>query len=253
MNRRRLLIGGACCAAHHVVGTVGGLAQTATPDKPRYFCATIDTVANRRRNLPVTPRSLGGRPGAPMTPGTSSPLVLTPYGTAFARLAWLPTDGLTPSSNMITLGVHFMGGTPDQIERTKAGASRWLTNGLEKRIAFRFDVDRERSQIRVSFDPKLGNVSAVGRAAASRKKTVSTMNLADAFSPVIEHEFGHALCLEHEHKFPGAVRWNVENVIADMLPYWKKVEIIREQITDRAPDRMSCIGDPDFNPRSAMI
>lgn len=252
MDRRRFLFGGACCAAHGILQSTVARAQSAAAPNTIFFCTAIDRQARTEAvGKPQSASGVGDKVGEPIKAGDTG-LVLTPYGTAFKENTWEFTDGLTPGSGKITLGVFLIDPTTDQRERTIAGAQRWLANGLEKKIAFRFDVPREKSQIRVTYEPKLGNFSEVGKIALRKTFKQRTMNLGDAFSPVIEHEFGHALGLEHEHQFPGALRWKPEHVIADMQQYWS-VKTIQQQITDRMPDRAACVGDPEFNRKSVML
>lgn len=179
---------------------------------------------------------------------------LSTYGTIFFDNRWRRSDGLTPNTGVITLGVHFMGGTEEDKGLIRKTAVEWVATDLRKRIAFKFDVPADQSQIRIGFETEGDNKGAwslPGRHDEPFDR--STMNLDPANRRTILHEFGHALGLEHEHQHPAAgIVWNEEVVIADMAPYWKP-EAVREHIFKRYDKTAACLGDKKFNGNSVMI
>ncbi len=250
MDRRQFLQSCACMSgATLILGP--SLAQA--PSR-RFVCTTPDSFL-RQDELPSDPISPGSQPSGATQPVTPADVDFrpTPYGTAFRKNCWLSTDGLTPSSDKITLGVFFMAGDQATQQRVIDGANRWLQGNIPKKIAFDFSASQEKSHIRITFDSGIGSFSLVGRENLFAPKTKRTMNLEDPYSPTIEHEFGHALGLEHEHMFPGAVRWNPEKVIADMLDYKWSPKTTTEQILQRLPATTACVGDPKFNKDSVMM
>lgn len=87
-------------------------------------------------------------------------------------------------------------------------------------------VSSGKSDIRISFDTRKGNWSAVGTdCKKSKYKDRPTMNFdcfdgkksEDTVRQVVLHEFGHALGCEHEHQSPQAtIRWNKEVIYKEM-------------------------------------
>lgn len=73
------------------------------------------------------------------------------------------------------------------------------------------------SDIRITFDPSLGAWSYVGTDNTGIPQHEATMNLGWIDQSVIEHEFGHAIGLTHEHQNPsGGIKWNRDEVHADL-------------------------------------
>ena len=75
------------------------------------------------------------------------------------------------------------------------------------------------------------------------------MNLADLIDHIIQHEFGHAIGLQHEHQHPSiGIQWNKKVVIADMAKQGWTQEMVEHNIFDRYATNYACVGDPAFNP-----
>jgi hypothetical protein len=181
-------------------------------------------------------------------------LHMTPFGTAFAKDRWLESDGLTPGTGLITLGVYFKGGTPEQSNLVMTAAQDWQKTPVGQRFAFtRLDAPKN-SHIRIDFTVREGNHSFVGRENLTVASATKTMNLETLTPGMIQHEFGHVLGLRHEHQFPGTdLQWNPPQVIADMAKYGWKKPLTEEQILTKFDSTAICIGDPHLNTSSVML
>jgi len=180
---------------------------------------------------------------------------LTPYGTAFLNQRWRQSDGLTPNSGLITLGIAFLEGSEIQKDAVRKLASNWLIGDLDQKIAFKFDVASEHSQIRITFAANGGNNSLVGRQNLSAPVTIRTMNLAQVTARAIQHEFGHALGLHHEHMHPtNGIIWNEQVVIDEMLAMqgWLP-KTTKQNILNKYTVEAACVGDPLPNRDSIMM
>jgi hypothetical protein len=171
---------------------------------------------------------------------------------------WLPEHGSTPQTDVITLNVHFMGGTAAQQKLVWQIASEWLRGGLEKKVRFVFGTSRGRSPIRIAFDPSKPCSSEVGREALKISPSEATMNLSEVTRRSVLHEFGHVLGLRHEHHHPDApIRWNKAAVVEDLKENygdpkrnWQK--FAEEEIFTKFTESHSCNGSA-FDPDSIMV
>ncbi|MBX3520795.1 MAG: hypothetical protein KF835_12355 [Xanthobacteraceae bacterium] len=179
---------------------------------------------------------------------------ITPFGAVYLSDRWRKSDGLTPNSDKITLGIHFMGGDNAKREAVRTAAPKWLEGDLGNLIAFQFDVPIQKSQIRISFSSQEGNHSLVGRDAA-RYPGYRTMNLIDVEEPIILHEFGHALALQHEHLHPtSGIVWNEQVVINEMKQrFGWSAQYTRMNILNRLTSEAACVGDPTMDRQSIMM
>ncbi|MDW9525443.1 hypothetical protein GOA61_18130 [Sinorhizobium meliloti] len=182
---------------------------------------------------------------------------ITDYGSSFLSNRWLRSDGNTPYSDagVITIGIAFIGGTDEQRNTVRSLAQEWLSGDLKQLIRFQFDMPVRKSQIRISFDPDLGNNSLIGRESLLAPIDKHTMNLSEVSRRAVLHEFGHALGLMHEHKHPeGGIDWEREVVLQEMLVRygWSK-QTTQAQILERFPSEAACVGDRAFNRDSIMM
>ena len=180
---------------------------------------------------------------------------ITDYGTSMLSQRWRPADAPTPGSKMITLGCSFLTGSPQDRKLVEKAARGWLQGGVEKLIQFDFSVPQERAHIRIFIGPG-GNNSHIGRNARRVPRDKPTMNLATLKPGTIQHEFGHALGLLHEHLNPGfAVQLNEPEILAEMAgpPNRWSEATTRLNILNRFGTEARCVTDPGFNPELIMM
>jgi hypothetical protein len=246
-SRRAFVLGGACCAAHAFSG------ELASAQGRPFVCGTVDRSPGGDSAMQIRRYSAEAGVDRAAVQKAVEEFKLTPYGAARLSDRWRRGDGLTPNSGVITLGIHFLDGPEASRATVRRAASAWLAGDLGKRMAFRFDVPRQLCQIAITFNT-IRNASIVGRESAKYAQTHATMDLADLDDYVIQHEFGHAIGLQHEHQHPGAgIRWNRANVIADMARQGWTRTMVKQNIFDRLSRHYACVGDPGFDPESIML
>jgi hypothetical protein len=175
------------------------------------------------------------------------------FGVAQLAHRWRRSDGNTPNSGKIALGVGFLNGDSGQHERFKSAVKNWADSEVGQYISFDFAAPADKRQIRVTFDAK-GNWSYVGRGNLSVAKSAPTMNLQNMQPDVIIHEMGHALGLQHEHNHPRAnIAWDKVVVKREMAALgWSDADC-ETNIFAKYDDRYVCVGSPNFDKHSIMI
>lgn len=214
-------------------------------DKDPFICSTISLDND-------TPAIATGDPSnAAIATDVPTEFEITPFGVATAKRKWELDHGMTPDTGVITLGIHFLNGSNEMQSEVKRRAKGWIDNRLSQKLRFNFGVCLEESQIRLLFNDNK-NEAAIGSDALKSKYASSpTMWIKDMRS--VTHEFGHALCLRHEHRhseFPYVFKDDI--VIAEMKKHGWKPKDIRRNILNKIADS-ECIGDPDFNKKSVML
>lgn len=247
MLDRRVFILGSCFAAHAFLYGV------ARAQSRQFICGTVDRPPPEDTQLQLDQFSAEAGIDRAALEGVVQEFELTPYGTAYLPHRWRRGDGLTPNTGLITLGIHFLDGPEASRATVRRAASAWLAGDLSRRMAFRFDVPRPQAQITITFNT-IQNSSVVGRESAKYTQTHATMRLADLEDHIVQHEFGHALGLQHEHQHPGGgIRWSRARVVADMAKQDWTEEMVQRNIFDRYSARYACVGDRKFNPDSIML
>lgn len=177
---------------------------------------------------------------------------VTTFGVSMAADRWRKEHSLTAGSK-ITLGVYYLDGSTSDQEFVTDVAKGWLTGGLEELIDFEFNAPQEKAHIRVSIEA-FSNSSKIGPEAHLRVPNHKpTMKLFDRNNPwAIEHEFGHALGLQHEHQFPGSISFNEDAVVEDLEGQMTVAQIYKNVI-DAFATQYKCVGDPSFNDKSVMM
>jgi hypothetical protein len=80
------------------------------------------------------------------------------------------------------------------------------------------------------------------------------MNLYNVVTGTIQHEFGHALGLLHEHLHPDFDGQLDEGfIIAEMRKGGWDEATTRLNILNRMGSKEQCVGDPQYNPNSVMM
>lgn len=130
------------------------------------------------------------------------------------------------------INVVFVGGDPAVQLRVINTARKWepITN-----IKFNFDQRTRDTDISISFTPRVGTYSVVGRESKGNTPSMNYDNLyADDDDKYYEyyvlHEFGHALGLEHEHQsYNSNVVWNIKALFnycqTEFDPPWDSAQI----------------------------
>lgn len=244
LNRRNFL--GACCAIH--AGSVFG-----QEPRQQFACGTVDRDADANQSMSIDNSMSANSSNRSRSESSTKEFALTPYGTANIAHRWRSSDGLTPGTSVITLGVHFMNGSADHMGIIERGANRWLTGELSRKLRFEYGVPRNQAQITILIG-RVGNNSIIGRASAAYAQSQATMNLQDVFEHVVAHEFGHAIGIQHEHQNPNiAINWNKEAVIADMAAQGWTPQMCESNIFTRYSRSFACVSSPDFDPTSIML
>lgn len=253
VSRRVLVCSGMACAAQalmtgHARGQVDGLTPVSDED---IVCSTDETVvqdelniqdfaaARRTITLDTTPREFS----------------ITDYGTSMMPLRWRVRDGLTPDGDVVTLGCCFLTGSQQDRATVETAARGWLQGGIERLVQFDFTVPQERAHIRIFIGPG-GNNSRIGRDARRVPRGKATLNLTNVRPGTIQHEFGHALGLLHEHLNPGFTVPLDERVIIEEMaqpPNRWSTATTRLNILNRFGSEARCVTDPQFNPDSIMM
>lgn len=144
-----------------------------------------------------------------------------------------PSNGL-PFSGKINIGEHaplwapgatikfrFIEGESTLHDRVKEAALEWLDYA---NIHFDFG-DYPDADVRIAFEKDEGSWSYIGMNCLDVEKSVPTMNLGwltpetdeAEVRPVVLHEFGHVLGMQHEHGNPNStIKWNKKAVYDDL-------------------------------------
>jgi serralysin len=251
-NRREFIKGSLSLLPSSLTFCVAGAQSTS--ERSDFVCGTVDRNPAVNSSIQIERYSIDANVDRGALDVAVREFGITPYGTINFVHRWRRGDGLTPNTGMITLGIHFLNGSDTQKAFVQNAANNWLTGELGSRIEFRFGVSRNQAQVTISFNGTGNNSSVVGRESAQYAQTHATMNISDLFDHVVQHEFGHALGLQHEHQHPGAgIEWNKPVVIADMERQGWTQDMVEQNIFARYSGNYACLGDPRPDPNSMML
>lgn len=251
ISRRHFL---GCCAVS--IGA-GGI-----PATPSFGQTSLDFVCSTDIPLIEGDVSLqnsdgeGGLDAAPQ-PGTGEG-GLTPQGSARREFRWLERDGFPGKPGVIWLGVGFVRNYSSAWKNeVRDRAMEWLPPGspLARRIFFDFTVPLDRCHIRIAQTGvdglKRANRSLLGRLARNNRLDggPATMEIADLIS--VPHEFGHALCLTHEH-FHDALPITIDREKAIEYFGRKHEWSAAKTVANLFAPSERCVGDPGWNATSVM-
>jgi serralysin len=220
-----------------------------------FICGTPDTTPGIDDNFRMDRYSSEAGVSVGRLVAVTEEFKITPYGTVAYLRRWRGSDGLTPNTGLITLGVHFVNGSDSEKDLVRPAANAWLTGELATKLKFEFDVPQSRAQISVSFNAKKKNNSIIGRDSALYAGQTTTMNLSTGQPEVVTHEFGHALGLRHEHQNPTvAIKWKKKFVEAEMKKrYDWTPQMCEDNIFARLSKNYQCVEDSAFDKDSIML
>lgn len=248
MRRREFLISScALCAAQ-----AGGPGPSFGQESTEFVCATMDASEDDEFEI-----DLQGGTGDDLftidTGAPGGPFVIQPYGLAAKKNKWRKSDGRTPNTQLITLGVHYVNASKADKDLVEEGARAWLTGGIEKLFDFEFGVAKSEAQISIKFDQGV-NDSLIGRSSQPAARSGFSMRIQDRKPWVVTHEFGHALCLKHEHQHPEApIKWDEKAVIAELRKQGISEDAVRSNIFKRLSKDLICAASPGFDEESVML
>ncbi|MCU0321466.1 MAG: M12 family metallopeptidase [Chitinophagaceae bacterium] len=156
-----------------------------------------------------------------------------PFDTTNAR-AMAENYFLWDNGKTITVKFIGEGGSPRLREKIKVAAKEWEKYA---NISFNF-VESGDANIRILVTDRGGCNSVVGTVALFKDSNEKTMNLDSNFfynrglffdvllTSTVQHEFGHAIGLLHEHSYKGKILWNKEVVYKDAEKIgWTKKDV----------------------------
>ncbi len=198
-NKYILLIAIVCLTTFQLQAQNKAKSKTPTFKNPNRFCSTIQP---ERKSMPLD----------------------TTISRAMADNYYLWDNGKT-----LTVKFIGQGGSTKLREKIKVAAKEW-----EKYANLTFDfIESGEANIRVLLTDQGGCNSVVGTNALSKESDEKTMNIDTNFfhqnkicydrylKQTIQHEFGHAIGLLHEHSYKGKIQWNKEAVYKDA---WDKAK-----------------------------
>lgn len=150
-----------------------------------------------------------------------------------------------------TLGVRFLGGTPEEHRQVQQWAAEWSEHA-NLHLDF---TDPESTELRISFEPGNGSWSVMGTDALAIPQDSPNMNLGWLDRGNVLHQFGHVLGLIHEHQNPNAsIEWDEEAVIAALSGppnFWPRDRVEQEVLRKADSERYG--GYRVFDPESVMM
>jgi hypothetical protein len=235
-------------------GLVCGIGcRQAFAQRHEFVCSTVDPKTAFDSDLEISRYSADAGIDPQVLELHVKDFKISPYGTIMFGHRWRRSEGLTPNTGLITLGVHFLNGSQNQKEAVRQVAPRWLSGELATKLKFEFDVTRPRAHITINFETNANN-SIIGRQSAEYAAARETMNLAEVVDHVIVHEFGHAIGLQHEHRNPDTpIQWNKPVVIAEMGARGWSPEMCEKEIFTRLSQSYACVSSPAFDRESIMM
>ncbi len=202
--------------------------------KSKLFILTLSTIVAFNIHAQVKVKTKPQTPKLFNFCSTTQPALKNlPFDTTNAR-AMAENYFLWDNGKVITVKFLGDGGSKRLREKIMAAAKEW-----EKYANINFNfVESGDANIRILVTDKGGCNSAVGTTALYRDNNEKTMNLDSNFfyrrgllfdvllSSTVQHEFGHAIGLLHEHSYKGKILWNKEVVYKDAEKIgWSKSDV----------------------------
>lgn len=149
------------------------------------------------------------------------------------------------------IDICFLEGTKHQKKFVRDNAEQWLNYA---NLKFKWDVPKDKSDIRITFREGLGSWSYVGTDSLFIDSNKPTMNFGWLDEATVLHEFGHMLGLLHEHQNPdGGIVWNRDAVIRDLSGppnNWSEDTINHNVLSYASKDSTN---GTKFDPKSVML
>lgn len=252
ISRREFLVGVSCLC---LCSTIPSRVLSLNDSEGAYVCSTHIPPLEGELKLQA---NAGDDEEIDLLRQEDEELDLSLQGAARSKLKWRVGDGQSAPQGVIRLGIGFVGDPPDAWKNEVIKrANNWLPAGsnIAKKIKFDFSIPLNDCDIRVRQTGIEGlapsNLSKLGRLARNSRLSdgQSTMYIYNIDS--VEHEFGHALCLTHEH-FNNRLPITIDKEAA--VSYYKKYHgWTRQQVLDNLFQTAErCVGDSGWNAKSVM-
>jgi len=227
-------------------------------EEDNFVCGTRDVLA--ADDLEIVDFGPDGESLLQFRERLKDTLDITDFGTASAHLRWMPKDGVTPHTEVVTLACGFFNGaSAQQKQRVMNAANQWTQGSIADRLQFRFGYDEEKglieqAQVRILVGYP-GYLTDLGTSAKGTRPTKPTVRLYQGLEKKkVIHEFGHVLALHHEHQHPDRRGKLKEQDVIDYFrdhEGWTPAQTTNALLKTWGTDAR-CVGHPNYTVDSIM-